>query len=555
MAVPGLLLPPRAGHSASGDDTDRQPGVSIVETTDVLVIGSGFGGAIPAYNLAAAGAKVVVLERGPELSTEQFQHSLQIGTYTRIVDLITAEGVQVVAGNCVGGSSVVYYAASLRAPSFVFDRRGSTHRRLWPASITRAVLDPWYDRVEATLPVAQQSWDDVPYPGGLFAAACQHSGHTCNPVPVAVDLASCTNCNWMLNGCRFGAKRSMLLNYLPGARAHGADVRPLHEVQLISKAVTPGYRYQVAYTVVDPNDYRLPRGAGVIEAKIVVLAAGTMSTPVILRRSDLTLGGVPSAVGRYFSPNGDRVSMALMDEASVGSVLGLHRTPTDPYRALPIGKPIGSMSYDYLDAGRPEFERFGLQQIYFPPITNILPADGTAAQPQWFGVDKKTMSAQWRSWLTLLAMTEDDNEGVFGVPPPTGNFIRVASSATISTLRYRPTANTLRGWALSDAALATILSGLGTHLPWVGGQPTLTAHPLASCRMGDDPTLSALEPSHELRGSPNLFVTDGSSVPTSLTVNPSLTIAALAERACVGIVARARDIGLDVHLSVPPPGG
>ena len=530
--------------------------MSVVETTDVLVVGTGFGGAIPAYNLAAAGAKVVMLERGPELTTEEFEQSLRIGSYTRIVDLITASGIQVVAGNCVGGSSVVYFAASLRAPSFVFERHGSTGRRLWPSSITRGSMDPWDDRVEHTLPVAQQSWDDVPYPGGLFAAACHNAGHTCNPVPVAVDLATCTNCNWMLSGCRFGAKRSMLLNYLPAARAHGADVRPLHEVQLISKALTPGYRYQVAYTAVDPNDYRVPVGAGVIEAKILVLAAGTMGTPVILRRSALTLGGVPNAVGKYFSPNGDRVSMALMDESRIASVLGLHRTAADPYRALPIGKPIGSMSFDYLDAARPEFQRFGLQQIYFPPITNILPEDGTPAQPQWFGVDKKLISARWRSWLTLLAMTEDDNEGVFGVPPPTGNFVRVASSATISTLRYRPTANTQRGWDQSDAAFRAIVEkdGLGKHLAWVGGQPTLSAHPLSSCRMGDDPALSALDANHELRGSPGLFVTDGSSVPTSLTVNPSLTIAALAERASAGILQRAHDVGIDVHTAVPPPG-
>ena len=88
-----------------------------VETVDVLVVGTGFGGAIPAYNLAAAGASVLMLERGPEVATEQFEHDLRVGTYTRYVDLINGDGVQVVAGNCVGGSSVVYFAASLRAPS------------------------------------------------------------------------------------------------------------------------------------------------------------------------------------------------------------------------------------------------------------------------------------------------------------------------------------------------------------------------------------------------------------------------------------------------------
>ena len=531
--------------------------MSVVETTDVLVVGTGFGGAIPAYNLAARGAKVIMLERGPELATEDFEHSLRLGTYTRAVDLIQGEGIQVVAGNCVGGSSVVYFAASLRAPAFVFARRGSTGHRLWPRSITRAVLDPWYDRVENTLPVALQDWSDVPYPGGLFAAACAHAGHTCNPVPLAVDLDTCTNCNWMLSGCRFGAKRSMLLNYLPAARAYGAQIRALHEVQSIGAASTPGYRFRVDYTTVDGSDYRLTTGAGTIEAKLVVLAAGTMGTPVILKRSEAGLGGVPSAVGRHFSPNGDRVSMALMNEQKIASVLGLRRRADTAYEAFPIGKPIGSMSYDFLDGRRPEFERFGLQQIYFPSITNILPEDGTPGAPSWFGKDKKEMSRRWRSWLTLLALTEDDNEGYFGAPPPTGGFVRAASSAVVSTLTYRANEHTRRGWRASDRALKTIVEkdGLGEHLAWVGGQPTLSAHPLSSCRMGDDPATSALTPQHELRGSPGLFVTDGSSVPCSLTVNPSLTIAALAERASVAIGRRAADAGIRLGPPGPPPGG
>ena len=127
--------------------------MSVVETADVVVIGSGPGGSIPAYRLAAAGAKVVLLERGPWLETAEFTQSLQIGTYTRIVDYVTASGVSIVAGNCVGGSSVVYFAAALRAPSFVFNRRQDS-RRVWPKQLTRGTLDRWYDLVEDTLPVA-----------------------------------------------------------------------------------------------------------------------------------------------------------------------------------------------------------------------------------------------------------------------------------------------------------------------------------------------------------------------------------------------------------------
>jgi hypothetical protein len=287
----------------------------------------------------------------------------------------------------------------------------------------------------------------------------------------------------------------------------------------------------------------------------VIVAAGAMATPVLLQRSAPLLGNMPSAVGKYFSPNGDRVSMALMDEERIGSVLGLQRETGTPYEAFHVGKPIGSMSYDYLDDRRPEFQRFGLQQIYFPSITNILPEDGYPGEPSWFGVHKKEMSRRWRSWLTLLALTEDDNEGYFGAPPPTGNFVRAASSAVVSTLTYQANEHTRRGWRASDAALARIVEkdGLGQHLSWVGGQPTLSGHPLSSCRIGDDPASSALTPDHELRGSTGLFVTDGSAVPSSLTVNPSLTIAALAERASLAIGRRAGELGVELGPAAPPP--
>ncbi len=519
------------------------------EKTDIVVVGSGFGGAIPAARLAAAGASVVILERGPQLASQDFTHDLRLGTYSRIVDLVNGIGASVVAGNCVGGSSVVYFAASLRAPSFIFERRGSLGRRLWPASITRSSLDPWYDRAEAALPVTQQSWNDVPYAGGLFAAACDHAGRTCNPVPQAVDLAKCTNCNWMLNGCRFDAKRSMLLNYLPAATAHGAQIRPLHEVQVISPAASSGYRYRVSYTVLDGDDYRNTVDSGAIEAKAVVVAAGAVATPAILQRSSGPLGGMPSAVGKYFSGNGDHVSVAVMNEDKVKSVLGLERAPGVAYDAIHIGRAIGSMSFDRLDPTAQEFTRFSLQQIYFPTITNAL-GQIAAGDPPWFGVAKKEMRQKWRSWLTLLAMTEDDNEGAFGPPPAFGAFTRLSPSGFgLSPLAFAPTANTLRGWRLADAEARTIIErdGLGSVLPW-DGDPTgvVTAHPLGSCRLGDDPAISALTDQNELRGHTGLFVTDGSAVSTSLCVNPSLTIAALAERASSLIVSRAEALGISI---------
>ncbi|MFF0174080.1 GMC family oxidoreductase N-terminal domain-containing protein [Micromonospora profundi] len=533
--------------------------MTSIESTDVLIIGSGFGGAIPAYHLAAGGARVTVLERGPWLRGEEFDHDFLLGSsYTRVFDFVVGDGMSVLGGNCVGGGSVVYFATMPRAPRFVFERQGSIGRRMWPASISRDALEPWYDRVAEALPITRQTWDKIPYAGGLFGAACKHAGRTANPAPSAVDVDMCTNCNWMMAGCRFDAKRSLLLNYLPAALAHGAEIRPLHEVQQISRNDDGGYR--VHYRIVDGEDYRILHDEGAIDAKLVIVAAGAGATPVILQRSEPALGTMPHAVGRYFSGNGERLNTAVFDEDRVRDVLGLSRPDGRAYEAYQIGRGPTVASWDRLDGNLPEFERYSLEQLYFPPgLGTILAQAPDASGPSWFGVDKKEMLRRWQSWLTIFIMSEDDNEGVFGPPPETGNAHRFSQQMLgHGPLSYRPTENTRRGWSLADADIKDILErdGLAKVEPWTNDLVgAYTVHPLASCRIGDDPATSALDDRHELRGHPGIFVTDGSAVPGALTVNPASTIAALAERAVPGIVRAAQERGISVTYGAPSPDG
>ncbi|MGD0064451.1 MAG: FAD-dependent oxidoreductase, partial [Streptosporangiaceae bacterium] len=344
--------------------TARETGTSV-ERTDILVIGSGFGGAITAYHLAAGGAKVVILERGPWVPSDEFDHSFELGTSsTRVFDFVAGDGMSVLGGNCVGGGSVVYFATMPRAPGFVFERQGSIGRRMWPSVITRDALEPWYDRVAESLPLSRQSWEQVPYPGGLWAAACNHAGRTANLPNVAIDTSLCTNCNWMMAGCRFDAKRSLLLNYLPAAVSHGAEIRPLHEVQKISKADD---FYRVHYNVIDDEDYRETTGSGEIDAKIVIVAAGAGATPVILQRSEAELGTMPHGVGRYFSGNGERLNTAVIDEDKAREVLGLSRPDGRAYAAHQLGRGPTVVRWDHLDGSRPEHSRFALEQLDFPP--------------------------------------------------------------------------------------------------------------------------------------------------------------------------------------------
>ncbi|MBV9823975.1 MAG: GMC family oxidoreductase, partial [Actinobacteria bacterium] len=478
--------------------------MTSTETTDVLVIGSGFGGSIAAYHLAAGGARVTVLERGPWLEAEDFDQDFKLGSSsTRIFEFTVGDGMSVLGGNCVGGGSVVYFATMPRAPRYIFERQGSIGRRMWPSAISRDSLEPWYDRVAEALPISKQKWETVPYAGGVWAAACNNAGHTCNPVPAAVDTELCTNCNWMMSGCKFDAKRSLLLNYLPAAIAHGAEIRPLHEVQQITRNDDGSYR--VHYNTLHDVDYRELTGSGTIDAKLIVLAAGTAATPVILMRSEQQLGKMPHAVGRYFSGNGERLNTAVLDEDKLRDVLGLDRGDGIAFEAGQIGKGPVAACWDWLDGSLPEYDRFSLEQLYFPPgLGTILAQVADFSGPNtWFGKEKKEMMRHWKSWLTTFTMSEDDNEGVFGPPPATGNSMRVSQQMFgLGPLSYKPTENTLNGWAKSDAAVKSILEkdGIAKVMPWTNDVVgAYTVHPLASCRIGDDPDTSALDDNHELR--------------------------------------------------------
>lgn len=530
--------------------------MSREEQYDVVVVGSGFGGAIPAYHLAAGGARVLVLERGPWLTATDFQQSLQFGTSsTRIFDFTAGDGMSVLGGNCVGGGSVVYFAAMPRAPGYIFERQGSAGHRLWPAALTRSTLDPWYDRVAEAINIEPASWDKLSYAGGLWAAMCHHAGRTANPLPAAVDPTLCQDCNWMMSGCRFDAKRSLQQNYIPGALAHGAEIRPLHEVQSIER---DGEDYLVSYLHVDEVDYREVRPGGVLRAKVVVLGAGAGATPVILQRSEARLGAMPQAVGRYFSGNGERLSVITVDDDRVREVLGLETREGAGYGAFQVGRGPVVANWDNLDPDLPEFSRYSLEQLYFPPgLGTVLAQAEEGDFPRWFGLDKKRLLERWQSWLIIFQMIEDDNEGVFGPPPPTGNAVRLSQQLLgRGTLQYRPRATTRRAWARADQDLASIVErdSLGRVTPWTNDLVgAYTVHPLASCRIGDHPGTSALDDGHELRGHPGIFVTDGSAVPTALTVNPSFTIAALAERAVPSIVRRLEERGVRVSYGAPPP--
>jgi choline dehydrogenase-like flavoprotein len=543
----------------------------VSERVDVCIVGSGFGGSIAAWRLAelyrAAGEdpSIVVLERGMRKGHTDFRQSMDVGHLSDCYGLIQGEGqsavtkgsnAQVVVANLVGGGSNLYLAASLRAPTETFERRDrrpddGPDRRMWPAELSRASLDPFYARAEAGLRVNQPAWDEISKSGGLWAATLDRAGHSCDRVPVAINQQRCVDAKWCHTGCIFGAKNSLITNYLASAEDAGVEVRPLTEVNQITQSSARPYRYVVKAAGVDPGTKQQGAAVPDIECKVLIMAAGAMGSPVILLRSQQSLGlpSLSSHLGKHLGMNGDHVAaIEYDDESKVRDLLGL-----PGYDDFFKGKPITTMSYDWY-AGRPghEFDgtRFTLQEIFLSQLTNFLYDDGRGdgEEPSFWGREKKRSIATWSRHIEILAMVEDTSDGTFYGPPPLGgDFVRTgAGPVGIGLFDYDISDQSVAVREAANDAISGVVAraGLGRFLKLSETRGVYAAHPLGGCRMADSADLGVVDHRCEAFGYEGLFCMDSSAIPTSLGVNPSLTISAVCERAASELVARSADLGL-----------
>jgi enediyne biosynthesis protein E9 len=543
----------------------------VPERVDVCIVGSGFGGSISAYRLAelyrAAGQtpSVMVLERGRRHRHTDFRQSMDLENLSSIYGLVQGQGAQIVVGDGVGGGSNFYLAASLRSPRETFERRDrrpddGPARRVWPNQISRAALDPYYARVEAALRVQRPTWKQVAKSGGLWAKTLDSAGYSCDRVPLAIDLDRCIQAKWCHTGCIYGAKNSVITNYLASAEQMGVQVRPSSQAELVAQSSARPYRYLLTASEID-NDgddpTRQPTGREFqIECKVLILSAGAMGNAPLLMRSRPALPSLSAQTGKHLGINGDHIAGVEYDETKVRDLLGL-----PGYGQTYKGNHITTMTYDFW-RGNPgnsgDGKRFTLQEIYLSPLAHTLYDDGRdpPGPPSFFGLQKKEALSTFNNHIEVLAMVEDTHDGEFLAPPPSGSHVRpTAGPLGVGPFTYELSDQSVQIREAADTAIRSIVqrSGLARFMKMTF-RGAFASHPLGGCRMAESKDYGVVDHRGEVFDHAGLFCIDSSAIPTSLGVNPSLTISAVSERAVAQLIDRAADYGLPAKPAGFAPG-
>jgi cholesterol oxidase len=523
----------------------------MAESYDAVVVGSGFGGGVSACRLAQAGWRVCVLERGRRFAAEDFisepAQAPQVLWHRLlnpdgIFDLRLFKDVAVLTAAGVGGGSLVYANVQLRAHAEVFEDG-------WPAGIDRPGLDPYYERVESVL--EPRATPPEPPLGKVraFDAMASAAGQPTTRLPIAVHFGEdrlnpfggvpqqgCTNLARCNIGCPRHAKNTIDLTYLARAEHDGAHVRPRCEVTRLEPPSSPGGRWRVSYRGLGDTD------DGQLQAPVVVLSAGTLGSTRLLLRNRRRLPRLSPALGTRFSGNGDALGAAFNPSRS------------DVRDAQIDHGPVMISRIDYWDR-----HRFMLADGGLPPgFTGLLKVlRGEAALVGWrkhlllrlkhvmaqLGLGDRVVTprtvkldlddAAIEDSLVFLMLGQDAADGRMRLT----RFLRRfdiqwnrAGSEALFTAMDRTT-QALGAAAEAEPFFALNAGPLGKDI---------TVHPLGGCPMADDPAAGVVDAYGRVHSYPGLHVADGSIVPTALGVNPSETIAALAERAIEKLIAGGR---------------
>lgn len=485
--------------------------------SEVLVIGSGFGGSIAAKRFTEAGHHVTILELGERWDDPskllQSQDPKLVFRLLRDYPadyLRTKPKLRIAAGMGLGGGSLVYSGIHLRAPAHAFER--------WPAGWTRAHLDPYCARVEQRLAVApmldafafgrSQAFRD-----GAIAAGLPP------PQPLPLAMQGCTRCGWCVPICAFGKKQTMQHTYLADAERTGKLTVVTHRKAAYIARIGGRYRVWAWRTDGVATEYHRVNH-GPLEARDadrVVVAGGAIESPALLARSlaaELSHGALPlrtfptRRLGTGLDGTGDVVQGGLVPRR------------VDGFK--------GAVMMSYADLGD-----YVLEDLHGLPVGAAIALDARppGVTKSWGRAYRQKFHDHGAHMLSIAVVGKQGpgTERTISVRDDDGN-------AAISTRAYTPAPGALE-------AARSIITALGGQLAttvWEQSATAVTVHPTGGCAMGDPDDAVVRAGDLQVQDNPGLHVIDGSVLPANPLRNPAHTIAAVAERA------------LDVILGVHP---
>jgi choline dehydrogenase-like flavoprotein len=525
-----FLLDPHRRH-IPGAARMRRYGAD--DPVDLVIVGAGAGGTVLAQRLARAGWRIVMIEAGPFWDPDRDWVSDEAGshhiywTQTRII----GGGDPVALGNNnsgrgVGGSMIHYagYAPRFHPSDFrtrSLDGVGAD----WP--IAYEELRPHYERVERELPVAGEYWpwgDPHGYPhsphpiSGAAERAWEGAlryGIEMRVGPVAIangqfgNRPHCIYRGFCLQGCKVNAKASPLVTHLPDALEHGVEVRA---DSMVTRIETDGRGRATGVAYVHEGREQLQR------ADAVAVAGYSIETPRLLLNSRSPAH--PNGIGN----GSDQVGRYVMVQGAP-QVAGRFPEAMRMYKAPP--PEVSSEAFYETDPSRGFARGFSIQTISPLPIGW---AEHVIADGHW-GRQLREYMRDYNHWSVLGALCE--------LLPEPGNRVTLADEADENGMPrarfdYTQSDNDRANIAYAKRVLHDIWEA-------AGAQDVLTidryAHLIGGCRMGMSPESSVVDGDHRCWEVPNLFVADGSTLPTQGSANPALTIMALSSRLAERLVS------------------
>jgi long-chain-alcohol oxidase len=486
---------------------------------DVAVVGSGAGGGVVAAELAAAGADVIVLEKGGYAAEADFHHQQAESTrdlYLYGLTIATTDlGVRIVAGSTLGGGTVVNYTTSFKTPPHVLEEWAKVSgSELFTSGEVEASLDAVAERLGVTTEQSRPGRRDE-----LMEAGLRKLGWHVDVLPR--DVRGCSQdagCGWCGFGCRLGAKQSTMRTYLEDAAKHGARLVVGADVRKV--LVDDGRATGVEATA---GGHRLR-----VRARAVVAAAGAIETPALLLRS-----GLGGQVGHHLRLHPGTAAFGVFDDevrmwegtlqarysAELRSRLGDY---APLFETVPVHPGSGSTALPWVSAAS---HRALMDRYANLSLCAVLCRDSAGGQVR---IDR---DGQPR---VRYRMTPDDERRAAEGVVAAGQVLAAAGAEEVFSMHparisFRPD----QPGAHDTWATATRAAG------YRGGRVSFFSfHQMGSCRLGTDPASSAVNPDHETHEVRGLYVADGSVFPTASGVNPMLSIMGLAHRAAGRIAAR-----------------